>query len=370
MDSSYPVNLHYYLHDQKTILRFIIHNSGNRITGVEQTFADHLREIQIITDCDPEQPLIPYPDIYKAPETLDLQLFQIIAIESHNRCEIPEYARLVRVLLLEMNRLLNHFNFFVSLAIAVQFPRLLEKSMLNSGLIRKLLLEIDTRLPLNRYFVTGGIAADLPTGFIENLSVALQNIDKSLSYFKRQLTRKTIFSNLLENVGIITPEIAKSGSFSGPNFHASVAKSEYSPEINNLFPANLIVESIIINYRKGTPGDAWHRTWLRFLEIDHSVKLIKHITDAILKTDVQLSIQNRFSDWESNAGYDFYGAEGRINGRINKRQHHHYVTGKYKYPVINVLNELDNILKNERVSATPVVLSSLNLNPLKYLLHR
>jgi len=116
LSSNNQVSLQYHLSNQETLLLFNIDYSDNRITGIGHSLLDQIREIQIVTDCVPEQPMIPYPNIYKLPETLDLQLAQIMAIETHYHCEVPEYARLVRLLLMELHRLLNHFNYFNTLA--------------------------------------------------------------------------------------------------------------------------------------------------------------------------------------------------------------------------------------------------------------
>lgn len=310
--------------------------------------------------------MIPYPDIYKSPETLDLQLAQIMAIEAHYRCEVPEYARLVRILLLEMHRLLNHFNFFSTLAFAVQFPKLLEKSVVNSAIIRTLLSKIDKVQSLNKYFIIGGIATDLPTGFIENLADSIQVIDKRLGYFEKQLIRKTVLSNLLEDVGIISPEHAKTCSLSGPNLYASLPRTDYSLVTASLLPGSLHMEPVKTDFHKGTIGDSWHRSWIRFMEIEQSLRLITQLTSVILKTDINLMVQPFLSGRDSDFIFNFNHAEGQIISHISKSQHNHYITGKHQYPVLNVIENLDSILTGERVSSAKIILSSLNLNPIKY----
>jgi len=369
LNNNYQINLRYYLHDQETLLSFNVAYSGNKITGVRHSLSDQIREIQIITDCNPEQPMIPYPDIYKSPDVLDIQLAQIMAIESHYHCEVPEYARLVRILLLELHRLLNHFNFFSTLAFAVQFSKLLEKSVANSSIIRTLLLKIDNVQSLNKYFIIGGIAADLPTGFIEYLTDSVQSIHKSLRFFEKQLIRKTLLSNLLESIGIISQNNAKTYSLSGPNLYASLSQLEYSLDTNSLLPKSIYLEPVKTDYHKGTIGDSWHRSWIRFMEIEQSLRLINRLSNVILKTDINLMIQPFISGRDSDFLFNFNHVEGQISSHIRKSQHNHFITGKHQYPVLNVIENLDSILTGERVSSAKIILSSLNLNPIKYIIH-
>lgn len=370
MNSNKQINLHYYLNDQETLLLFNIDYSDNRITGIGHLLLDQIREIQIITDCNPEQPLIPYPDIYKSPDTLDVQLAQIMAIETHYHCMVPEYARLVRLLLMEMYRLLNHFNYFTTLAHAIQFPILFEKSVANSAIIRTLLLNIDKMQSLNKYFVIGGIASDLPIGFIEILTDSMHAIHKSLGYYEKQLIRKTILSNLLENIGIISQKHAKHYSLSGPNYYASLPPAEYNLITTYQLPKSIHLEPVKTNFRKGTIGDSWNRTWIRFMEIGQSLRLITQITDVIMKSDINLIIQPFLSGRDSEFTIHFNHAEGQIVSHISKNQNNHYITGKHQYPVINVIKNLDSFLVGERISSAKIVLSSLNLNPVKYLIHK
>ena len=348
---------------------FNIDYSGNKITGIRHPFSGQIREIQIITDCNPEQPMIPYPDIYKSPDTLDLQLAQIMAIETHYHCKVPDYARLVRLLLMEMHRLLNHFNYFSTLACAIQFPKLLEKSVANSAIIRALLLIIDKVQSLNKYFVIGGIATDLPTGFIETLTDSIHVIQKNLGYYERQLVQKTLLSNLLEDIGIISQKHAKTCSLSGPNYYASLPQAEYRLITNNLLPKSVHLEPIKTDFRKGTIGDSWNRSWIRFMEIEQSLRLILQLTGVIIKTDINLMIQPFLPGRDSDFMVNFNHAEGQIISHISKSQNNHYITGKHQYPVINVIKNLDSILVGERISSAKIVLSSLNLNPVKYLIH-
>lgn len=366
LNSNNQVSLQYNLSDQETLLLFNIDYCDNRITRIGHSLLDQIREIQIVTDCIPEQPMIPYPDINKSPETLDLQLAQIMAIETHYHCKVPEYARLVRLLLMEMHRLLNHFNFFSSLAHTIQFPKLFDISVANSTIVNKLLSTLNKVQSLDKYFIIGGIATDLQTGFFETLIGSMHVILNSLNYFEKQLVRKTLLSNLLEDIGIIDQKDAKSYSLSGPNYYASLPQAEYDLIANNLLPISFSQEPIRTDFHKGTIGDSWNRTWIRFLEIEQSLRFITRLSNVIMKTDIVLMIQPFLSGRDFDFTVNFIQAEGRIISHINKNQNYHYITGKHQYPVINAIKNLDSILVGERISSAKIIISSLNLNPVKY----
>jgi len=124
-----------------------------------------------------------------------------------------------------------------------------------------------------------------------------------------------------------------------------------------------------IDFHKGTIGDSWNRTWIRFMEIEQSLRLITHLTNVIMKTDINLIIRPLLSSRDFDFTVNFDHAEGRIISHISKNQNYHCITGKHQYPVINVIKNLDSILVGERISSAKIIISSLNLNPIKYHIH-
>ena len=370
MNNYYTDTLTLLLSDQKTELPFILESKGNRIHNAQHTLTEQLIEIQIITDCDPEQPLIPYPENYYSPDILDLVLAQIISIEKYYHCVIPVYATLIRVLLFELHRLLNHFNYFVTLFQSIRFLKPLELSSVNSALINSLFKEIRQHKSLDKFIVIGGISTDIPDGFIENLVRTLDTIKNNLKHIERQFTRQTLFSDLLTDIGIISSAKAANLSLSGPNRIASLEISEYIPETMVTLPDFIESQPIQIDFSKGSIGDSWHRAWLRFLEIMFSIRRLSKLSDTILKTDVILMNQPSIVERSINFHTVITGSEGQIKSTISRKSHHFYFTGKHHYPVWKITKNLNPFLKNERLSSAKVILASLNLNPIRYHLKR
>ena len=350
--------------DRKTQVSFKMYPVDNRIQTIEHDIFENIQDIRIITECQPEQPTLPYPNQFNSFETLEICLAQVSAIESHYGCQVPEYARLVRSLLLNLYLLLNHFNFFTSLAETIQLPKLLEKSLIGSQMVQSLLSDISRHKTFDKLFVIGGITADLPTGFIENLQLTIINFEKIRKYIERRLSHRSLFSDLLENIGIVNTEKAATIGFSGPNYHASSPQSEYTPDIDKYLPISIQRSPVKVDFSKGTIGDAWHRTWLRQLEIGHAIDSIINISAALLKTDIKLVVQPHFSDRDSEFSASYSGVEGIIDSKIVKSSHHYDFSGKHRHSILNVLRHLESILKDARLSSAKITLASLNLNPL------
>ncbi|HDP68779.1 MAG TPA: hypothetical protein ENN20_09810 [Candidatus Marinimicrobia bacterium] len=363
----YPIKINYLLSDQKTALGFTLRYSDNRIVSIDHSFMDRFRDIKLVTRCGPEQALLPYADNFNKLELLDLHLMQCILIESHYRCQVPEYARMVRSLLLELYRLFNHFNFFISLANAVHFTKFGRVSHSCRSIVQPLLQQIQAPQIPGHYFIPGGVNSDLPPGFLERVIRSLNPLKTGLKYLQDQFRKKTILSDQLENIGIISREKATLWHFSGPNRRAS--DRHYQTDSTAIDTLNVASESEEINFSKGTAGDAWHRGWIRLTEVKLSLNILEQLVKQIFKTDVMLSNPAEISGNSTDFAAHFTSAEGNIKGQITGNANEKFFTGKYQYPVLNVLTHLGPILTGERVSSIGIILSSLNLNPVKYHFH-
>ncbi|MGC9364225.1 MAG: hypothetical protein ACP5FZ_06635 [Fidelibacterota bacterium] len=360
----YPLKINVRLADQKTFLPITLRCSGNRIVDIDCHFADRLRNIQLVTDCDPEQALFPYPHRSIKLELLDLYLAQCRLIESHFQWTVPAYAGLIRSLLMELHRLLNHYHFFLALAMATEFPKLIRNALSGRTAVYRLLREIQSHAVTNDFFILGGIARDLPTGFLEKVLQTVTAMQIRLKPIENQLRKRTIFSNQLEKIGIISREETTMWQLSGPNRQAC------DPLLSAGLPASNAANSQkkirLILHSKGVPGDAWHRTWVRLQEIRQSLYTTHNLVQEIFKTEIALSTPFHIGRQHIDITTDFSSAEGTVKCHITRNPGEKSFAGSYQYPAVNIISHLGLLLRGQRISDAGIIISSLNLNPIKH----
>lgn len=323
-------------------------------------FTDRLRNIQLVTDCDPEQALFPYPHRSIKLELLDLYLAQCRLIESHFQLTVPAYAGLIRSLVMELHRLLNHYHFFLALAMATEFPKLIRNALSGRTAVYRLLREIQSHAVTNNFFILGGIARDLPTGFLEKVLKTVATLQIRLKPIEDQLRKRTIFSNQLEKIGIISCEEATMWQLSGPNRQAcDPLPSAATPD------ADIAINQKII-HSKGVPGDAWHRTWIRLQNLRQSLHTAHNLVQEIFKTEIALSTPLHIGRQHIEITADFSSAEGTIKCHITRNPGENSFAGSFQYPAVNIINHLGLLLRGQRISAVGIIVSSLNLNSIKY----
>jgi NADH dehydrogenase I D subunit len=138
-----------------------------------------------------------------------------LAIETLVNCKVPERASYIRMIFCEITRLLNHL-----LAITTH--------ALDVGAITPFLWAFEEREKLmefyekvsgarlhSNYIRPGGVATDLPNGFLEELYFFILQFKFRILEIEEILSNNRIWKQRLVNVGVVSLENALSSGFSG-----------------------------------------------------------------------------------------------------------------------------------------------------------
>jgi NADH-quinone oxidoreductase subunit D len=367
-NTTFRSNIAFYLHDPDTVLPFQVELADNRVKYIQFAQSHLLKNVQIVTECNPKQAAIPYPDKFQSLYLFDVHLTQILAIESHYRCSVPDYARYIRILLLELARLLNHYNTFVTLGKNLLFAKWQNQAARDRRQIQSLFHMITRKQRGDSFVTVGGISSDIPVGFIEILQKVLRDLEKGIRYYEKKLTTTNIFTDLLCNIGTISHKTAIAYRLTGPNLRASVKNSKWSYLPQNTLYKDIEFPSLHTDFKKGTAGDSWHRCWLRFLEIEAAIRIIRQVVKKVMSTEVVIQNIPNIDHRDTAFAYQFEGVEGIIHCNIVKNTADYCLIGSHQLAVQNIVSCLHEIIKDQRISALAAILSSVNLNPVHYLL--
>jgi NADH-quinone oxidoreductase subunit D len=360
------LSFRYFLNDLQSSITFSATLENDRITAFTSDLNPTQCMIYLRRDIEPSQQSIPYPDQVQAIDQPDVYLAEIIAVEFFNHLSIPDYARYARILILELSRLHNHFAFFSSLGLNLNFDILNRRARRDQNRIGHLLKLIEASSSLNTFLRIGGISRDLPTGFIEKLESLLKLIEKGLPFYQNQLQKNYILINQLMNIGPISAELAEQYNLSGPNLRAAgLSRDGRLQELSSYYnriqfqPANLAG----INTES---GDAWCRCWIRYLEIIESIQIICQVINLLINTEPHFFYNYPITKKDFNCDYSIEGVEGTITSHVLKRGHENCFLSKHLLPVNGILQILPVIATGLRISSLGTLLSSLNLNSCQY----
>ena len=211
---------------------------------------------------------------------MHMELAFSLAVESLLGVEIPERGQAIRVLLTELNRVSSHLVWA-----ATQGTDLGAVSMLIYGFRdREYILQFfekTTGLRMNHNFIRpGGVAADLPDGWEEDIETILDKVSMGVSEYDELLTGNPIFQDRTQGVGVITPEECRALGVSGPIARASGIKWD----LRKAFPYSGI-DKYEFDIPVGKHGDVWDRYRVRMEEVEQSLGIVRQVMETMPSGD-------------------------------------------------------------------------------------
>ncbi|MCL4433500.1 MAG: NADH-quinone oxidoreductase subunit D [Actinobacteria bacterium] len=197
--------------------------------------------------------------------------------------ELPARAVWIRMLMSELNRVSSHLMWM-----ATNGMDLGSTSMMIYGFReREMVLgffEKTTGLRMNHNYIRpGGVAADLPDGWEEDVELICDNVLRRTEEYDDLLTGQPIFRERTEGVGIITAEEALGLSVTGP-----ILRSTGIPwDLRKTMPY-LAYDQVEFDVLVGTYGDNFDRYAIRLNEIRESIRIIRQVIEKMPPGDYRV----------------------------------------------------------------------------------
>ena len=199
-----------------------------------------------------------------------------LAVEKLLGIEVPARAQAIRVLMSELNRLASHQLWAATTGFDIG-----ALSMMIYGIReREAVLDFfekTTGLRMNHNYIRpGGVAADLPPGWREDVAAALVRARAGLSDYETLLLENPIFLDRTKGVGILTKDECLAYGVTGPLARASGV--DY--DVRKAFPYSGF-ENYEFDVPVETNGDVYDRFLVRFEEMRQSMSIVEQVMDTI-----------------------------------------------------------------------------------------
>ena len=265
------------------VLRLMLELEGEKVlrtkpiigylhTGMEKTGEDltYLQGPTNVTRMDYASPLF-------SELAFSLSTEQLLGIE------VPPRAVWIRMLMSELNRLSSHLLFM-----ATNGMDLGAVSMMIYGWREReetlRILEKITGLRMNHNYIRpGGVAADLPDGWRDDVLRLLELIPPRLEEYDTLMTGQPIWRERLQGVGVITTEECLALGTTGPILRST----GYAWDLRRDIPY-LAYDEVEFDVVIGTYGDCFDRYAIRLNEIRESIRIIHQILDKMPLGDYRI----------------------------------------------------------------------------------
>jgi NADH-quinone oxidoreductase subunit D len=203
-----------------------------------------------------------------------------LAVEELLEIEVPDRAVWIRMLMTELNRITSHMLFMATNGMDLGAVSM----MLYGWREREELLrffEVVTGLRMNHNYIRpGGVAADLPGGWEDDLVALLDVVPERLEEFDLLMTGQPIWRERLQGVGVMTAEEALSLGVTGPLLRST----GYAWDLRRDEPY-LAYDQVDFDVIVGSYGDCFDRYAIRLNEIRESIRIVRQIMDKMPSGD-------------------------------------------------------------------------------------
>jgi NADH-quinone oxidoreductase subunit D len=203
-----------------------------------------------------------------------------MAVEELLGIEVPPRAQWIRMLMCELNRMSSHLLFQATNGMDIGAVSVMIYGWRDREELLRLFEKI-TGLRMNHNYIRpGGVAADLPDGWRDDLLRVLEPLPERLDDLDTLLTGQRIWRERLQGVGVITAEEALDLGATGPILRST----GYAWDLRRDLPY-LCYDQVDFDVVVGTFGDCFDRYAIRLNEIRESMKIVYQILEKLPKGD-------------------------------------------------------------------------------------
>jgi NADH-quinone oxidoreductase subunit D len=190
--------------------------------------------------------------------------------------EIPDRAKYLRVIHLELNRLHSHLVWLGTSALDLGAMSIFFYCFRDRDRILDLFEMSSGQRMHTRYFQVGGVIEDVPVGFANEVRSFLAEMPTRLDQYEAILDRNEIFLNRTRDVGIVPRDRLLELGVTGPLLRAAGEPWD----LRKTTPS-LAYGDFDFSVPVGTVGDGYDRYRVRLAEMRESVRIVEQALDGL-----------------------------------------------------------------------------------------
>ena len=199
-----------------------------------------------------------------------------LAVEALLDVEIPERATWIRMMMCELNRMSSHLLFLATNGMDLGAVGMMIYGWREREEVLRFFEKV-TGLRMNHNYIRpGGVAADLPDGWSEDVVSILSILPVRLEQFDVLMTGQPIWRERTQGIGVITTEEALALGATGPILRST----GYAWDLRRSMPY-LAYDDVDFDIVVGTYGDTFDRYAIRLNEIRESMRIVEQCIEKM-----------------------------------------------------------------------------------------
>ena len=212
-----------------------------------------------------------------------------IAVEKLMGVKPPERAEYIRVIMVELTRVISHMSLlgFLYNDLGAFYTPLIY-GLEEREIVLDLLESASGSRMMCNYMRFGGVARDLPEGWLERCQYLVnERLPRVLDEMGTYLIGNEIFGARAKNVGILPRDLAINYSTAGPVLRASGVKYD----VRRAEPYS-IYDRFEFDIPTGTNGDVYDRFMMRYWETQQSLRILQQAVKQIPEGEIMTGKKN------------------------------------------------------------------------------
>jgi NADH-quinone oxidoreductase subunit D len=198
------------------------------------------------------------------------------AVETLLEVEVPKRAQYLRVIHMELNRIMSHLVWLGTSALDLGAISMFWYGFRERETILDLFEMSSGQRMHTRYFQVGGVIEDIPSGFVERVRAFLKIMPERVDSYMDLLAKNEIVLQRLRNVAALPADELLALGVTGPLLRAA----GHPWDMRKATPY-CSYEDFDFKVPIGTQGDNYDRFFVRMLEMKESVRIIEQALDGL-----------------------------------------------------------------------------------------
>jgi len=292
------------------VLRFIVKADGEVMREAIPDVGYLHRSIEKISEKVGYHGFMPYTDRVDYIAAMFCNQGWGMVCEKLAGIEVPKRGEYCRVIAAELNRIASHLISVGTMVLDIGATTPFFHAIREREKINDLLEELcGARLTYN-YMRIGGVAWDLPPGFVERTLEWIDYFEPALQEYHDLITYNTIYVARIADVATIPAQVAINYNLVGPNLRASGVKYDVRrDEPYSIYP-ELDFDVPVGTGEVGAVGDSFDRYMVRMKEMQESCKILRQCFKQIPEGPVVAKVPRKFKPPKADAYIRVESARG------------------------------------------------------------
>ena len=282
----------------------------------------------------------------------------INAVELLLKVDIPEKAKYIRTLTMEMNRLTSHLLWLGCYLMDLGATSPLFYTFLEREKLLNIFEDLTGNRMMYNYYSFGGVKRDIPIDMLKKINEFSDKFHKAVKEYEDLIN--PIFISRTKDIGILNSETAVNYSITGVNLRASGIKKDLRKD-----SPYLVYDRLEFDVPIHTNSDSHARYLLRIKEMKESNKIIKQCIEKLLEkendTEINIGIKPLSIAPEGNAVSEVESPRGLMQCILTADGSYCPYRVKWRTPSFYAVQVINELAKGHLISDLISIFGSLDI---------